>query len=216
MKALYWSYYKTHTYVAALLFMAVYWPVSTELRADSLWQDGQAQTLVSDKRASKVGDLLSIIVQENNSTTKDTSTKTSRGSSIDASISSFLYSPNASSFLTHNGALPAMKLDSTSTFDGGGKINNSERIIARISVRVIDVLPNNTLVIEGRRQTAFAGETQDIILRGMVRPEDISPQNTVFSYNVADSSIRFHSSGDISRSQRKGWFTRLWDKVSPF
>lgn len=216
MKALYWSYYKRNLGVLAALLMAVYWPAPAELQADSLWKDGQALAMVGDKRASKVGDLLSIIVQENNSTTKDTSTKTARTSSIDANISSFLYSPNASSFLTHNGALPALKVDSTSAFDGGGKINNSERIIARIAVRVIDVLPNNTLVVEGRRQTAFAGETQDIILRGMVRPEDISPQNTVFSYNVADSSIRFLSSGDISRSQRKGWFSRLWDKVTPF
>jgi flagellar L-ring protein precursor FlgH len=185
-------------------------------RADSLWQDGQAQALVGDKRASHVGDLLSIIVQENSSTTKGTSTRTSRSTTIDANISSFLYSPQASGLLTHNGAMPALAVDAGSEFDGGGQINNSERILARISVRVIDVLPNRNLVVEGRRQTAFAGETQDIILRGIVRPEDISPANTVLSYNVADSSIRFLSNGAITDSARKGWFARLWEKITPF
>jgi flagellar L-ring protein precursor FlgH len=216
MKARYRSHYKSSLLGLTALIMALYWPAHSGLRADSLWQDGQAQALVGDKRASKIGDLLSIIVQESNSTAKDTSTKTARSASVDANISTFLYSPDASGLLTHNGAMPALKANAGSGFDGGGKINNSERIVARISVRVLDVLPNNNLVVEGRRQTAFAGETQDIILRGIVRPEDISPNNTVFSFNVADSSIRFLSKGDLATSQRKGWFFRLWDKVTPF
>jgi flagellar L-ring protein precursor FlgH len=83
-------------------------------------------------------------------------------------------------------------------------------------VRVIDVLPNRNLVIEGTRETAFSGEQQTAILRGTVRPEDIAANNTIFSYNVADATIKFVSKGTISDNQRKGWFTKIWEKLTPF
>lgn len=200
----------------SLLTASILLGVLTALPAESLWKDGQAKSLVGDKRASEVGDLLSIIVQENATVSKGTSTKTSKSSSIDANIASFLYSPAASGLLTHNGAMPAMQIDAGTSFDGGGTINNSERIVARVTVQVMEKLPNDNLIVEGRRQTSFSGESQDVILRGIVRPEDISPNNTVFSYNVAESSIRFISNGAISDSQRRGWFTRIWDKLTPF
>jgi len=172
--------------------------------------------MFSDRRATGVGDILTIIVQENNSTSKDNSTKTSRSSGIDASISSFLYSPAASGLMTKGGKLPAFKMDGKNSFDGGGAINNSEKIVARISVRIVDVLPNRNLLIEGTRDTAFSGEQQTMVLRGVVRSDDIAANNTVYSYNVADATIRFTSKGSLSDSQRKGWFTKVWDKVSPF
>jgi flagellar L-ring protein precursor FlgH len=187
------------------------------LRADSLWNGKAApQSMVSDKRAFRVGDILSILVQENSTANKNNNTKTSKSTGLDASISSFLYSPGASSLLTKGGTLPALKFDSKHDFNGGGQINNSENIIARVAVKVIDVLPNQNLVVEGTRQTAFAGETQDIVLRGIVRSTDISANNTVFSYNVADATIKFVSKGAVSTTQRKGWFTRLWETVTPF
>ena len=187
----------------------------TVLWADSLWSDS-TRPMFADKRGTSVGDILTIIVQENNSTSKDNNTKTSKTSGVDASISSFLYSPAASGLLTKGGTMPALKFDSKNAFDGGGAIKNSENIIARIAVRVIDVLPNRNLVIEGSRDTAFSGEAQTIVLRGVVRPEDIAANNTIYSYNVADSTIRFVSKGTLTDSQKKGWVNKIWDKISPF
>jgi flagellar L-ring protein precursor FlgH len=163
-----------------------------------------------------VGDILTIVVQESNTASKDSSTKTAKSSGVDASISSFLYGPSASKFLMKGGQYPAMKLNGKQDFTGGGQINNSEKITARIAVRVVDVLPNGHLVLEGTRQTSFAGETQDAVLRGVVRREDVQSNNSVFSYNVADATIRYNSKGSVADSQRKGWFTRVWDKVTPF
>ena len=201
--------------IAALFALLI--TVSTRpASADSLWVDGAARSMVGDKRAVAIGDILSIVVQENSTATKDNNTKTSKKSSVDASLNTILYSPAASKFLTKAGELPALKFDAKQDFDGGGKINNSEKMIARIAVRVVDVLPNQNLVVEGRRQTAFANETQDIVLRGVVRPADITAGNTVFSYNVADASIRIISKGAVTDNQRKGWFTRAWEKVTPF
>jgi flagellar L-ring protein FlgH len=188
----------------------------TQLRADSLWQLGQSQGIVADKRAFSVGDILSIAVQENSTASKDNSTKTARQSSVDASINTFLYSPASSGFLTKNGKLPAMSVSGKQNFEGSGKINNSEQIVARVAVQVIDVLPNRNLVVEGRRMTAFSGETQEIILRGVVRPADITANNTVYSYNVAEATIRFIASGTVTDNTRKGWFSRVWEKISPF
>ena len=189
---------------------------AANVSADSLWQDGQSKSMCADKRASRVGDIVTILVQERTTATKDNSTKTSKQSNVDAAIATFLFSPAASSMMTQNGALPALKFSGKSDFAGGGTINNSQQIAASVAVRVVDVLPNGNLVIEGTRESSFSGEQQTIILRGTIRTDDISANNTILSYNVADATIKFISKGTITDTQRKGWFQRLWDKFSPF
>jgi flagellar L-ring protein precursor FlgH len=192
------------------------WISAPGTEAQSLWRDDSSRAMVADKRATGTGDILTILVQENNTSSKDANTQTSKQSGIDAAIQAFLYSPNASKLLTKKGEMPSIKLNSKQDFTGGGKISNSEQVTARIAVRVVDVLPNGNLVIEGTRQIAFSGESQDAVLRGVVRLADVAANNTVFSYNVADATIKYISKGTISDNQRKGWFTKIWDKVTPF
>jgi flagellar L-ring protein precursor FlgH len=201
------------THLAIVLFVL---PL-TNLGADSLWKDDAAPTsMFADKKAHRVGDIVTVVIQENNGTTRNNNTTTSRTSGVDASISSFLYPASVSGLLTKGGQLPAMSLSGKNTFNGGGQIANQETINAQIAVKVIDVLPNGNLVVEGRRQTAFSGEKQEAVLRGTVRADDVSSTNTVFSYNIADASIQYLSHGALTDSQNKGWFTKVWDKVSPF
>lgn len=183
---------------------------------ESLWRDDVSRPMYADKRASGVGDIVTIVVQENTTTSKDNKTATSKQSAMDASISSFFYSPTASGALTKGGQLPALKYSSKNDFSGGGTINNTERIITYVAARVIDVLPNRNLVIEGKRETAFGGERQTILLRGVVRMDDIAANNTIFSYNIADASIHIVSKGTLTDSTRKGWWNKLWDKLTPF
>jgi flagellar L-ring protein FlgH len=189
---------------------------ATALQAQSLWKEEASRSMIADKRATSIGDILTILVQESNTASKDNSTSTSKKSSIDAALEAFFYSPNVSKLLTKKGQLPAMKMASSQDFAGAGKISNNEKVTARIAVRVVDVLPNRNLVIEGTRQIAFSGETQDAVLRGVVRVEDIASNNTVFSYNIADATIKYISKGTVSDNQRKGWFTKVWEKVTPF
>jgi flagellar L-ring protein FlgH len=188
------------------------------LAADSLFKEtsSRSASMFADKKAHAIGDILTVLIQENNGATRNNSTSTSKKVAQDASISSFLYGPGASGLLTRGGQYPALKYGSANTFDGAGTIANSETINAQLAVRVIDVLPNGNLVIEGRRQTAFSGEKQDAILRGTVRSDDVTANNTVLSYNISDSTIQFVSHGTITDNTKKGWFTRVWDKISPF
>jgi flagellar L-ring protein precursor FlgH len=219
MKKMFWSpcNMKSTRPVSLLsLALAVLANGSLSASAQSLWNDGVSKPMYSDKRASRVGDLITIVVQENTTANKDNSTSTSRTASMDAAITAFLYSPGASGLLTKGGQLPALKYNSANTFAGGGTIKNSEQIVAQVTVRVIDVLPNGNMLIEGTRETSFGGEKQNIVLRGLVRSEDVAANNTVFSYNVADAKIQIIGRGTISDSQRKGWFTRIWDKLTPF
>lgn len=188
----------------------------TAASGDSLWRADSDRSMFADRKAAAIGDLLTIIVQESSTAEKDNTTKTGKSTDINAALETFLYSPAASRFLTKKHELPALKAHASSAFDGGGTINNSEKIVAKVPVRVIDVLPNKNLVVEGRRHTSFSGEHQDVVLHGVVRQEDVAANNTVFSYNVADATIKFLNNGTVTDTQRKGWFTWLWDKLTPF
>jgi flagellar L-ring protein precursor FlgH len=198
--------------IVATLFVAL----AANLSAQSLWRDDISRPMFADKRGSGVGDILTIVVQENTTANKSNETKTERQSSLSAAITSFLYSPGASSALTQGGQLPAMAYNSDHKHDGSGAINNSESIVAHVAVRITDVLPNGNLVVEGKRETSFGGEHQTIILRGMVRSDDVASDNTVLSYNVADATIQIIGKGTVTDSTNKGWFNRLWDKLNPF
>jgi flagellar L-ring protein precursor FlgH len=136
--------------------------------------------------------------------------------SLNAAITSALYNPATSGLLTKKGALPAINYSSDSEFNGGGSINNAETITAQVAVHVVDVLPNGNMVVEGQLRTSFSGEKQDAVVRGIIRPDDVMANNTLYSYNIADATIQFSSRGTITDAQRKGWFTKVWDKVSPF
>jgi flagellar L-ring protein FlgH len=211
MSRLFSSLYNSTT--LALLLLAVQFG---SFAADSLWKNNRQPSMFADKKAHGIGDILTITIQENNGASRQNNTTTSKKATADASITSFLYGPGASGLLTKGGQYPAMNYNLANSFAGGGQIQNQETITARISVKVVDVLPNDNLVIEGRRQTAFSGEKQDAILRGVVRQDDIAANNTVFSYNVADATIQFISKGTITDNQNKGWFTKIWDKLCPF
>ena len=186
--------------------------LQTAAQAQSLWHDDVSRPMFADKRAAGTGDILTIIVQETSSANKNNATKTEKNSSWTAAITSMLF-PGWGAV---KGSMPAVSYNSDLKHDGSGAINNSQTMVAQVAVKVMDVLPNHNLVIEGRRETSFSGERQTIVLHGIVRPEDVTAANTVLSYNVADASIHIDGNGTVTDTQRKGWFTRILDKVNPF
>ncbi len=183
--------------------------------ADSLWKPGISGNQVTDKTARAVGDLLTVVVFEKNVINKSAKSETKKESADDAKIENFLYA-TAAGGIGRKDATPAMKFSLSNQFKGEGSVANSDDISATFTVRVIDVLPNGNLIIEGMRRTAYVGEIQDIVLRGTVRKIDITGQNKVNSNQVADLSLRYINTGEITDGQRKGWFKKFWDSVSPF
>lgn len=189
-------------------------PVALQLpvHAQSIWRDDAVRPMYADKRGVNLGDILTIVVQENTTATKNNETKTEKSSSLTAQITSFFFP----GWLNVKGSTPALQYNADAKHDGSGAINNSEAIVAHVAVKVMDILPNHNLVVEGKRETSFADEKQTITLHGIVRPEDVGSDNTVLSYNVADATISITGKGTVSDTQRKGWFTQIWDKVTPF
>jgi flagellar L-ring protein precursor FlgH len=186
--------------------------------AQSLWRDDVARPMFADKRAAAVGDILTVLVQENSTATKKNTTSTAKNNAQDASVSTFLYGAGTgvSALLSRGGSMPALKYSSKNSFDGGGSIDNSQALVTSVAVKVIDVLPNRCLVIEGHRETSFSGEKESAVLHGIVRPEDILANNTIYSYNIADAKVEILSKGVITDNQRRGWFNYIWNQVTPF
>jgi flagellar L-ring protein precursor FlgH len=170
--------------------------------------------MYADRKAGRVGDIVTIVVSETNATQSSQTKKTNKDGSLDAGVSSFLFP--GSRLGTHNGALPSTSLSAGSSFSGGGQVANSQSLSARAAVLVSDVLPNGNLVVEGVRVVTFSGETQYIVLHGVIRPDDITSANTIASTNIADSRIEFISEGSLSDAQKKSWLLKLADKLRPF
>lgn len=189
--------------------------------AGSLWREDvtDERGMFADKRAKRVGDILTIIVQETAAVTNSLRLETKKESDggvkniADTVVKQFVGKlpdkfPN----------LKEAKISTTgaNSYSGGGEVKNSQTIAARVAVQVIDVLPNGNLVVEGIREISFSKERQYASLRGLVRIYDLMPENTVLSSNVADARIEIVSEGTLTDAQKKGWLLRLNDKLNPF
>jgi flagellar L-ring protein precursor FlgH len=181
--------------------------------AESLWTGaGSDRGMFADHRASQSGDILTIVVSEAVAASNNQSKKSTRDSSIADAVTSFLYSSTG----LHNGQLPNINVKGTSTNSGSGDVSNNQSLSSRAAVLVTDVLPNRNLVIEGVRVVTFSNETQYVVLHGLVRPDDIAPDNTVQSSNIADARVEFISEGSLTDAQKRGWLSKLYEKLRPF
>ena len=121
--------------------------------------------------------------------------------------------PSGSNFFN---PFSSVQSDYSNTFDGSGSTARSGDLTAYMSARIIQVLPNGNLVIEGNREVRVNNENQIITLTGIVRPRDISSANVVQSTYLADARISYSGTGVLNDQQRPGWLARILDKVWPF
>ncbi len=196
-------------YISAAAMLAVL-PV---LRAGSLWTDGGSERgMFADRKAARTGDIITIVVSESVAAQNSQSTKSSRDSSIADAVQSFLYPSTG----LHKGVLPSIQFGGKAAYNGGGDISNKQSLDSRAAALVTDVLPNGNLVIEGVRVVTFSGETQYVVLHGLVRPDDVSSANTVQSSNIAEARVEFLTEGALTDAQKRGWLTKLYEKLRPF
>lgn len=166
-------------------------------------QAGWSMSLFSDVKAHKVGDVLSVIIAESNSAANNTKTSTKK-----------LNKTNTKGSATTgalNGLFPGVggSLDLSNQFDGQGATVRNGKLDSRITVKVIEVLPNHNLIIEGSKTLELNEETEVVTISGTVQPEYISSDNTIYSYQIANAKITYKGKGSLTQGYHPGFLMRL-------
>jgi len=165
----------------------------------SLWS-GSSRGWTEDVKAHAVGDTITVVVQETASASSAASTKTSRDDSATFNGGTGFLKPLLNNF----GA------SAKTAVNGQGQTVRTGSLITRLTVTVKEVKPNGNLVIEGVRYVGVNSEKQKVTITGMVRPQDVNPDNTVSSVSVADANIQFDGKGVVGDKQRKGLISTLF------
>ena len=206
---------------------------ASQAQANSLWvkAGNTEQSMFADKVARGIGDILTIVVDENTTVNQSALLRTydnSQGGfgifpALNATLQGFLQAmPGLVSKATGNSVaadditIPTLDFATSGKWNGGGETKNILTVSNRTAVTVVDVLPNGNLVIEGAKIIRTNQEDQYAYLRGVVRPVDIEADNTISSTKIADAQVEFIPAGELTEAQKKGWLLRAWDKVKPF
>lgn len=165
--------------------------------AEKLFKETGYRPLTSDSKAFRVGDILTVQVFENSSASTSSDTGTRRKNSVNAELS--------------RDSIPFNRIGVgvQGEFDGGGKTQRANRLLATISVKVKSVNSNGDLIVGGTQVLTVNEEAQTVNLEGVVRPVDVSEANVVLSTRLADAKITYVGEGDLTERQRRG----LWRKV---
>lgn len=196
-----------------LVFFALFLAATSRVAwGESLWDGSARVSLIGDTKARKVGDLLTITIDERAAVSKESSRSTSKEEASELAVQLF----KLFGWEGDTDHLPTLKWDSKREFDGEAEYSSSDTFTKRLSVIVKEVLPNGNLLVEGTHRLATEGDETTITISGIVRPIDIREDNTVRSEFVADAKITYNSTGPSARNTRRGWFTKLLDFIWPF
>jgi len=157
------------------------------------------RSLFSDRRAYQVGDVVTILIIEQSMGSHEAGTETDSQNDLGLTAA-------GGGELDINYGLNAQWKNK---HEGTGETRRGTNLQGTLAARIVEITESGNLVIEGSREVVINGEKQHTTLRGVVRPEDISGQNTVFSYNVADAQIGYTGKGEINTASKPGFFTRI-------
>lgn len=190
---------------------------AVNMTSNSLWQPSR-QTFFKDQRAHKIGDILTIMININD--TADLKNKTERKRDGDETQGL----PNLLGLETKLGKfLPGavdpenlIGMNSSSSSLGDGKIQRGEAIKLKLAAMVMQVLPNGNFVIQGRQQVRVNYELRDLQLQGVIRPEDILNNNSISYEKIAEARISYGGKGNVSDIQQTRYGQQIIDAVFPF
>lgn len=172
--------------------------VATDAQADDLYRPGNWASLAADRKAAQVGDILTLQVVENNQASNNVTKGSSKRNALDIGVETSLdFEESASA--TVGGS-----------YEGQGTNGRSDRMVARLSVTVMEVFPNGDLRVAGMQRLKINGETTTININGRVRPDDIAADNSVQSWRLADAVIDYDGKGFASRSAKPGVLTKIF------
>jgi flagellar L-ring protein precursor FlgH len=184
----------------------------------SLWTGRQANGLVADSRPTNVGDLVTISITETAKASEIANTQTSRDSGVKVGINSLFGISLPMKAFSNKDVNVDTALEGTvgNVSQGQGKTERQSSFTSYLTTRVIQVLPNQNLMIQGKRHLRINNETEVVTLTGIVRPQDIDRNNIVPSTKVAEPRLMISGIGVVSDKQKVGWFQRAFDHVWPF
>jgi flagellar L-ring protein precursor FlgH len=185
---------KTKIRVLAAMLAVV---LATQVFAESLYREESFKSLVSDNKAYRIGDVLTVLVLENSSAASSADTRAGRNSSAGFEFQDSLRKSRVASVQINN------------DFDGRGTTQRAGRLLAQITVTVVGVEPNGDLRVSGQQELEINRERQQIRLEGRVRTQDIADANTVVSTRLAEAKISYVGEGDLAARQRSPWWQTL-------
>jgi flagellar L-ring protein FlgH len=182
---------------------------------NSLWRNG-SRAFFKDQRAQQVGDILTVTVNITDKAAIANETQRSRTNKEDSGVTDFLGSKTIKTPAT--AILPGRILtaDSTSSSDGKGSVNRQEALLTNVAAVVMQVLPNGNLVVEGKQEIRVNNEIRELVVAGIVRPEDIQSDNTIDSTKIAQARIAYGGRGQISDVQQPRYGQQVLDIMLPF
>ncbi|MFT5082235.1 MAG: flagellar L-ring protein precursor FlgH [Lentisphaeria bacterium] len=182
----------------------------------SLYQPNAAITLFFDGKASRIGDIITVVLQERTSSSKSSNVAIKKDNDIGVSTDAATG--------TLFGTVPGIGnlglgtgLNGEREFKGEADADQSNRLTGSISVTVVDVYPNGTLVIRGEKWITLNRGNEFIRISGLIRSDDISPENSIDSTKIANARITYSGTGDIADSSEMGWLSRFFNSaIWPF
>jgi flagellar L-ring protein FlgH len=187
-------------------------PATAQGRA-SLWSASQ-QSLLGDQRASKRGDILTVVIDIDESAQIRNSTSRSRSGSENMGVSSLFGLP--SRLPADIEIDPGVGIESSSESEGEGDVRRDEKLELRIAATVVEVLPNGVLEVQGSQEVRVNFEIRELLVTGYVRPEDISRQNEITYDKIASARISYGGRGQITDMQQPRYGQQVVDRVLPF
>ncbi len=188
----------------------------------AIYQAGWDMRLFEDRRARRVGDMLTVQLSETTNASSENSTSTSRSSEYNMANPTLLGStplfdgPGFLPLERTNGLNLSLDQSSDQTFDGQGSTEQSNSLTGFITVTVVEVLPNQNMVIRGEKLMSLNSGREAIRISGIVRPEDIGPDNVVQSTRIANVGISYTGRGDLANASAKGWLGKFFSSVMWF
>ncbi|MEJ6393028.1 flagellar basal body L-ring protein FlgH [Gymnodinialimonas sp. 2305UL16-5] len=183
----------------------------------SLWTSGRA-SLLGDRRASRRGDILTVVIEIDDSAEFQNSSERERSGSEELSIPNLFGLPQRiNERLTEGATLDdAVDFDSTSRSAGEGSVRRNEELTLRVAATITEVLQNGVVRIEGSQEVRVNNEIRELLVSGYVRPEDISRQNEVAYDRIAAARISYGGRGLITDVQRPRYGQEIADTILPF
>lgn len=172
----------------------------------SIFQADMANSLYSDVKARRVGDIITVNLQERTQATKSAGTSTSKDTSVNVDP---IVGLGGNALNIGNEAIQ-LGLGANNAFTGDASSNQSNNLVGNISVTVVQVLPNQNLLVRGEKWLTLNNGDEYIRLTGVVRPADVSPTNEIVSTKIANARIQYSGTGSFASAQKEGWLSRFF------